>query len=86
MGNHIEPGLPNITGGFFASSTVGFRDVRNGAFVCDLETELANYIAPSSSYKGYPIKFDASRESSIYGQSTTVQPLSISCYLEFYIN
>ena len=32
------------------------------------------------------LTIDASRSSTIYGNSTTVQPTSICMYLEFYIN
>lgn len=73
-GTYGSESLPNIKGSFFASSTVGFRDVNSGAFVCDLTTELSNYISPSTAYKGYPLKFDASRSSSAYQNNAKVNP------------
>ena len=74
--------MPNITGTLQASSTVGYRDANSqtGAFSIQSSPELSNYIAPSSSYKGYPANFDASRSSSIYVNSTTVQPATCKCY------
>ena len=40
----------------------------------------------SSSNAWAQADFDASYSSSIYGNSQTVQPPAISCYLNFYIN
>lgn len=68
IGGIKSESLPNITGTTQPSNTVGFRDdaMQGGAFYLDKTTELANYPQPSSEYKGYPLKFDTSRLSSVY--------------------
>lgn len=70
---YIAAGLPNITGSFFVNKS-DVVDVQ-GAFKANYPGggNAANYIsgAPSN------ISLDASRSSSIYGASDTVQPPSI---------
>jgi len=75
-GGAVEAGLPNITG------SVGCTNDANagitGAFYGD-------YYAPNSGIvflpnNVYVSKFDASRSSSIYGNSTTVQPPAINVF------
>lgn len=67
VGTTVEAGLPNITGTFCGGDTA----IATGAF-----TSLGNNSSPvgsgSSRFKSFD--FDASRSSSIYGNSTTVQP------------
>ena len=64
----IEAGLPNITGSF---STASDKNLGTGAF-----SWTNNKYATNGGGKGgqYEINFNASRSSSIYGKSSTVQP------------
>ena len=84
LGDYIEPGLPNITGTIYAgpndsnyspSEVFQFTGNGNNAYPNSSRTVLA---ANTS--------FDASRSSSIYGNSTTVQPPATSLLLYFYTN
>lgn len=78
-GTTEEPGLPNITG-YVGDLGLNYNDIaRSGAI----------YVTPSSSNwgntnSGNPktnLHFDASRSSSIYGRSTTVQPPAFYVYM-----
>ena len=75
-GTIIEAGLPNITGfcsGMFSGNTttgVGGALYKTGNSYAGLSTNTDNNNAQ--------LNFDASRSSSIYGNSTTVQPPAIS--------
>ena len=66
--SNIEAGLPNITGSF---STASDKNLGTGAF-----SWTDNKYATNGGGKGgqYGINFNASRSSSIYGKSSTVQP------------
>lgn len=68
---YVAPGLPNITGTFAA--VYNSNDL-TGVFGW---TGASTWGAPAG--KDYPAKmdFDASRSSSIYGASSTVQPLAL---------
>ena len=55
-----------------------------GAFYKDSNIAIWGWSSGSSNPTAY--SFDASRSNSIYGNSTTVQPPVIQCYLEFYCN
>jgi len=74
IGIFKNPGLPNITG-----SILIFHNGADGAF-------YPNYISgwtPSTSNMGHNMaiySLDASKSSSIYGNSTTVQPRSYTVY------
>lgn len=69
-------GLPNITGnviGLFSTST---QQSANGAIRFD---QKGNFFSDSTpTYVNSSISFNASRSSSIYGNSTTVQPKSVT--------
>lgn len=78
LGDLVQAGLPNITGGM---SPTGLAGVSNsyGAFY----DELSNTIDYQSATRGgYGVRwgFNASRSSSIYGNSNTVQPQTIKVY------
>lgn len=79
VGDDIEAGLPNITGKF---NSVYNSDNLSGAFGWqgNMPTQGPN----NSSFTG-GMNFDASRSSSIYGNSTTVQPPATQMYLYFYV-
>lgn len=76
LGDYIQAGLPNITGNISANKGWG-RDglSATGAF------RASGSAAMSDTINGYNnannVTFDASRSSSIYGRSSTVQPQSI---------
>ena len=71
LGDLVEAGLPNITGNLVATVYRNTWD-GNGAFAKGGNLSVANNTAGSSgSFAG--LSFDASRSSSIYGASTTVQ-------------
>ena len=93
----IQAGLPNITGqdalqwnGEYNGQVCNGYN-RNGALT-GTRLSYTNVQAQNSNHRlievetEYGIGFDASLSNSIYGNSNTVQPLSVSCYLEFYIN
>ena len=69
-------GLPNITGNFrpYGEGSVTV----NGAFYVISGTEPGWGTTSGIDYNNALIDFDASRSSSIYGNSTTVQPPSVS--------
>ena len=69
-GEVLEAGLPNITGALNMGNNTGFGNA-SGAFSV---SEAGNYSGAANG-KGYKnSSFDASRSSSIYGKSNTVQP------------
>lgn len=80
VGTVKEAGLPNITGTFnteaFNAGGITGSPFPTGAFY----SVPANFAHISSSIEGgnYITHFDASRCSSIYGNSTTVQPASVT--------
>lgn len=77
VGSTVEAGLPNITGSYSnannISSLYNSGGTFNGAFYASATstTYRAGYTSEGSSNN---VAFDASRSSSIYGNSTTVQP------------
>ena len=79
VGTNIEAGLPNITGGYSNTSRLELypNDTVNlyGAFAKG--NSCKNTVSTANNYTGYGWTFDASRCSSIYGKSTTVQPPAI---------
>jgi hypothetical protein len=74
-GTTIEAGLPNITGSTDLSSDVAFRNTenKNGCFYLDT-TKHHSYVPYGYGEQSSFLGFNASRSSSIYGNSTTVQP------------
>lgn len=71
LGDVTEAGLPNITGNLSASHTT---TEWSGAFSRTNNTDF--WTAGTTGYGGAYGTFDASRSSSIYGNSNTVQPQS----------
>lgn len=72
----VEAGLPNITGTFdYGQINGGGSYSASGAFTATKQDSNTGY--GSNSYDCPRISFDASRSSSIYGNSNTVQPQSI---------
>lgn len=75
VGTTMEAGLPNITGGFYNYSY--FNGTPSGAITTSVENR--NQTQPGGDNMRTYIHYllDASRSSSIYGSSETVQPPSI---------
>lgn len=72
IGDFLSAGVPNITGSF--GTEMNAAGAPTGAFFAEesnIESRNGN-----SNY-GYKIGFDASRSSSVYGNSATVQPKSV---------
>ena len=76
LGNRIEAGLPNITGSFGAQGSSDVISLGDGAFRVK---QTGNIDAGFSGNNYYSLaqSFDASRSSSIYGKSSTVQPPAV---------
>lgn len=80
VGKEIEPGLPNITGSY-DSLIQAYNKGKTGAF--------SNSTEYSYEYHGFNryndpctnLKMDASLSNPIYGNSSTVQPKSIRCFI-----
>jgi len=69
--------LPNITGQLNNDDTNVFN-YADGVFKIN---NMYNKVAGSASGQGSNhVSFDASRSSSIYGNSSTVQPATCKCY------
>lgn len=80
VGSYLEAGLPNIEGSWAAEGLM--RDIAvpitNGALYTTEFNQINNYALGTLNYPlSNGIGFDASRSNSIYGNSNTVQPLSI---------
>ena len=75
-GTTIEAGLPNITGELVNSSTYrSYLDLTGSGALDVTRKKLTNLAGGSGTNSDTDtITFDASRSSSIYGKSTTVQP------------
>lgn len=75
LGNLTEAGLPNITG------TVGFKGQPGATASGAFQYTASGQTGSADNYSGeHQASFDASRSSSIYGNSNTVQPQSIKVY------
>lgn len=76
-GQMVEAGLPNITGWanvMFLANTESLSDDTSGAFTSTWQN--ANNGATGSNRSAGNLTFNASRSSAIYGNSTTVTPLT----------
>ena len=81
VGDLLSPGLPNITGLFTAVGDADdYREVANGAFYIARRWGGAKNSNPLDSAQDDLFGFDASRSSSIYSNSVTVQPRSFVVY------
>ena len=83
VGNYVAPGLPNITGS--VDYTIGTNDTATGAFTKDADSNSAWWSGATNVARASKFHLDASRSSSIYGASTTVQPPATQMYLYFYV-
>lgn len=83
VGESIEAGLPNITGDIVVYTAVSGDNSASGAFEKFDGTGRGESYQYAGNNQGY--SFDASRSSSVYGKSTTVQPPATEMYLYFYV-
>ena len=75
IGQSIEAGLPNITGTLTDLDGYAPQNIGAGCFKQTNSTKQAGYTGAVQLSRIYSIiDFDASRSSSIYGKSNTVQP------------
>lgn len=79
VGVQIEAGLPNITGEFGKTQTITNDSFGNGAFTAVYDAWVGD--ANNGATNLYHWTFDASRSSSIYGNSNTVQPKSQTVHI-----
>lgn len=80
-GQYIEAGLPNITG--FTGTPYYNTDYLNGAFRLESYGVVSLSGGTSATMQG--ASFDASRSNSIYGNSDTVQPPSLTFLIGEYV-
>ena len=78
IGNLVEAGLPNITGGLSIPATYGSASATGAISVSNQGTTGSNN--PVAKSGDLSITLNASRSSSVYGNSTTVQPEAIKVY------
>lgn len=83
VGNYVPAGLPNITANFNAYSYGSGGG--SGAVTSAISTSNTLAGGSQSSYNFNNFAIDASRSSSTYGASNTVQPRATQMYLYFYV-
>ena len=83
VGNYVPAGLPNITANFNAYSYGSGGG--SGAVTSAIGTPNTLAGGSQSSYNFNIFAIDASRSSSTYGASNTVQPRATQMYLYFYV-
>lgn len=71
VGTYKEAGLPNITG-YFSNNGDGRYETSSGSFTNN--TSVTRSHSGSNANEGRGFDFSASKSSSFYGQSSTVQP------------
>ena len=73
----VEAGLPNITGKI--ENIAGYSGLRAyGLIIMDANSFIQNIVNGGTNFGGINLNIDASRNSAIYGASSTVTPLSQS--------
>lgn len=77
VGQSLSAGLPNITGTFSGYTSKGGTTNCTGAFTSDNATVEGPTAVDNSGEGKNTTDFDASRSSSVYGKSDTVQPPAI---------
>lgn len=78
VGKYLEAGLPNITGIMSHVGTDGFTITNNGCvYISYYSTECNSRGANSFGWMSHTIELYANRSSSVFGNSTVVQPRSV---------
>ena len=91
VGGYVEAGLPNIEGTILSRSLSsdypGAVTHGTGAFSFSKKTGVSSSQITITNTSGAAdtISFEASRSSSVYGNSNTVQPEATQMYLYFYV-
>lgn len=87
VGGYVAPGLPNITATFRTGSwkTDSVSANTSGAATQTNGGNTKAYEGGSNAYLYVDTTINASRSSSIYGNSDTVQPQATEMYLYFYV-
>ena len=85
-GDTVAAGLPNITGSLEYNKEYSGTNVSPGCFSGAIRSKAISgpnyYLSGRSGGVGWSDwEFDASKSNSIYGNSTTVQPPAIKCYM-----
>lgn len=83
VGGYVAPGLPNITGSV-TSNLYSNTPTATGSFVQG-GTSNTNLRNDGGGEPAGTLSFDASRSSSVYGNSDTVQSPATQMYLYFYV-
>ena len=78
LGDLVEAGLPNITGDM-GQNLNNNAATPTGCFATTVQTSRRRCVGENGT--GYHMVMDASQSSSIYGNSTTVQPQSVKGYI-----
>lgn len=85
-GNYVAPGLPNITAKMMGATYGGLADAYvNASGACRTEGNGGAAAKGGEEIFLWKHDFDASRSSSVYGASTTVQPPATEMYLYFFV-
>ena len=87
VGNYVEAGLPNITATFTSDNRDGssFHSSPTGAITETVKSQSWSFSGGGAYSSSYTRSLNASRSSSIYGNSDTVQPPATEMYLYFYV-
>lgn len=83
VGGYVDAGLPNITGEFSNTTWLYNGTGSSGAVTASANSNYAQTTTGTGS--GTQFTLDASRSSSVYGNSDTVQPRATQMYLYFYV-
>lgn len=85
-GNYVAPGLPNITAKMMGTTYGGLADAYvNASGACRTEGSGGASAKGGEEFFLWKHDFDASRSSSVYGSSQTVQPPATEMYLYFFV-
>jgi len=93
VGDYVEAGAPNITGESYSTNGSGAvwglcdqeSIIDNSSGALYLGSDILGGYSGGTNTHGRSLNLDASRSSSIYGNSTTVQPPATQMYLYCYI-
>lgn len=91
VGNYVAPGIPNLTGEFYnkynnVNVLFGPQTTTSGVFKFRATGSSQVLTNSSSALSGAGVMgIDASQASSVYNDSTTVQPPATQMYLYFYV-
>ena len=91
VGTYTKPGLPNIKGALLGDGYDGMASIfwnSSGSLTStyvNVTPTVAQYRASTGAQKASQITLDASKSSSVYGNSLTVQPRATQMYLYFFM-